>query len=238
MLLWRSDNLHFDDLLGKNFISNDFFELETLNRVPDDFSLIVGNPPFGSFKSGELKSEYAIQIESQLTKAKVREAIPQNEISLLFADRAMHHIQRDGLLCMILPSANTLYYQNAVGALLVYDVTIPETFEKVKSWVQTLQEAVGKDIIFVIAGNKFDLSKKNMLDANNANVDAYCKQENCQHFYTSAKTGYNVDEAFDCLITSVLKKLESSNTGGNRKGRGRKLDIKEQTKPKEKKKCC
>ena len=133
---------------------------------------------------------------------------------------------------------NTLYYQNAVGALLVYDVTIPETFEKVKSWVQTLQEAVGKDIIFVIAGNKFDLSKKNMLDANNANVDAYCKQENCQHFYTSAKTGYNVDEAFDCLITSVLKKLESSNTGGNRKGRGRKLDIKEQTKPKEKKKCC
>ena len=132
---------------------------------------------------------------------------------------------------------NTLYYQNAVGALLVYDVTIPETFEKVKSWVQTLQEAVGKDIIFVIAGNKFDLSKKSMLDANNANVDSYCKQENCQHFYTSAKTGYNVDEAFDCLITSVLKKLENSNTG-NKKGRGRKLDIKEQAKPKEKKKCC
>ena len=107
------DNLHFDDLLGKNFISNDFFELEALNKVPDDFCLIVGNPPFGSFNSGELKSEYAIQIESQLTRAKVREAIPQNEISLLFADRAMHHIQEEGLLCMILPSANTLYYQNS-----------------------------------------------------------------------------------------------------------------------------
>ena len=25
---------------------------------------------------------------------------------------------------------NTMYYQHAVGALIVYDVTIPETFEK------------------------------------------------------------------------------------------------------------
>ena len=66
---------------------------------------------------------------------------------------------------------NTMYYQNAVGALLVYDVTIPETFEKVKSWVNTLQEAVGKDIIFVIAGNKFDLSDKNMITKNNEQVD-------------------------------------------------------------------
>ena len=52
---------------------------------------------------------------------------------------------------------STMYYQNAVGALLVYDAAIFETFDKVKSWVMTLQEAVGKDITFVIAGNKFDL---------------------------------------------------------------------------------
>ena len=133
---------------------------------------------------------------------------------------------------------NTMYYQNAVGALLVYEVTISETFEKVKSWVHTLQEAVGKDIIFVIAGNKFDLSNKEMINKNNEQVEAYCKQEQCKHFYTSAKTGYNLDETFDCLITSVLKKVLSSNTGGNKKGRGRKLEIKEQAKPKDKKGCC
>ena len=77
---------------------------------------------------------------------------------------------------------NTMYYQNAVGALLVYDVTISETFEKVKSWVHTLQEAVGKDIIFVIAGNKFDLSDKNMINKNNEQVEAYCNQEQMQTF--------------------------------------------------------
>ena len=132
---------------------------------------------------------------------------------------------------------NNMYYQNSVGALLVYDVTIPETFERVKSWVQTLQEVVGKDIIFVIAGNKFDLVKKGF-DENKAQVNSYCKQENCQHFYTSAKTGYNLNDTFTCLIDSVLKKIENENSGGNRKGRGRKLEIKEQTEVKEKKKCC
>ena len=133
---------------------------------------------------------------------------------------------------------NTMYYQNAVGALLVYDVTISETFEKVKSWVHTLQEAVGKDIIFVIAGNKFDLSDKNMINKNNEQVEAYCNQEQCKHFYTSAKTGFNLDKDFDCLITYVIKKMMSNNTGGNKRGRGRQIGIKDQTKPKEKKGFC
>ena len=133
---------------------------------------------------------------------------------------------------------NTMYYQNAIGALLVYDVTISETFEKVKNWVHTLQEAVGKDIIFVIAGNKFDLSNKDMKQKNDEQVETYCNQEKCKHFYTSAKTGYNLNEAFDCLINSVLKKVMNSNTGGNKKGRGRKLEIKDQNKKKDKKGCC
>jgi small GTP-binding protein len=133
---------------------------------------------------------------------------------------------------------NNMYYQNSVGALLVYDVTIPETFEKVKNWVNTLQEVVGKDIIFVIAGNKFDLVKKNMLEENKAQIDSYCEQEKCQHFYTSAKTGFNLEETFSSLITTVMKKMENENFGGNKKGRGRKLEIKEQSDVKEKKKCC
>ena len=136
---------------------------------------------------------------------------------------------------------NTIYYQNSVGALLVYDVTIPETFDKVKNWVMTLKETVGKDIIFVIAGNKYDKynkSNKDLIDKNKINVDKYCSQENCAHFYTSAKTGYNLEDTFKNLIISVLKKVTKNQSEGNKKGRGRKLEIKEQEAPKEKKKCC
>ena len=132
---------------------------------------------------------------------------------------------------------NTMYYQNAVGALLVYDVTISETFERVKDWVHTLQEMVGKDITFVIAGNKFDLSDKNMIEKNNEKVDNYCAQQKCKHFYTSAKTGFNLNDAFDSLINSVLKKVMGGNTAGVKK-KGKQLSIKEQTKPKKEGGCC
>ena len=133
---------------------------------------------------------------------------------------------------------NTMYYTGAVGAVLVYDVTIPETFEKVKDWINTLKEAVGSDICFVICGNKFDLTNKDMINKNNENVDPYCKQQNSRHFYTSAKTGYQVEDAFNELIQIVLNKVCNSNA--NKKSRGRKLEINNSNKNNKdgKKKCC
>ena len=131
---------------------------------------------------------------------------------------------------------SALYYQNAVGALIVYDVSIFETFNKVKQWVKTLQEAVGKDIIFVIAGNKFDLSNREELDKRISEINAYCSKENCKHFYTSAKTRFQVDETFEYLIKSVLNKIKPS--GGGPKRKGKTLEISEQTKKKDKKKFC
>ena len=129
---------------------------------------------------------------------------------------------------------SALYYQNAVGALIVYDVSIPETFDKVKQWVRTLQEAVGKDIVFVVAGNKFDLSSKEELDKKSAEIEAYCAKEKCKHFYTSAKTRFQVDDTFSCLINSVLNK--SKQTGGGPKRKGKNLEIGEHTEKKKEKK--
>ena len=133
---------------------------------------------------------------------------------------------------------STMYYQNAVGALLVYDTSIFETFEKVKQWVITLQEAVGKDIIFVIAGNKMDLIDKNIMDQQKAEIDSYCAKEKCKHFYISAKTGFQLDEVFQTLINSVLNKVNSSTGGTTGKRRGKKLEISEQKVKKEKKGFC
>jgi Ras-related protein Rab-21 len=130
-----------------------------------------------------------------------------------------------------------IYYQNAKGALLVYDVTIFETFQKVKSWVNTLQEVVGKNITFLIAGNKFDLSDKNTLDKNISEINAYCSQMSCKHMYTSAKTGFNLEEAFESLIKDVLNKVCSSKEGGTQR-RGKRIEIASQEVDNNKKKGC
>jgi Ras-related protein Rab-21 len=52
-----------------------------------------------------------------------------------------------------------IYYRDADGALLVYDITDAESFVKVKKWVKELRKIVGNDITIAIAGNKIDLEK-------------------------------------------------------------------------------
>jgi Ras-related protein Rab-21 len=52
-----------------------------------------------------------------------------------------------------------IYYRDASGALLVYDITDLESFNKVQTWVKELRKIVGNDIVIVIAGNKIDMEK-------------------------------------------------------------------------------
>ena len=54
------------------------------------------------------------------------------------------------------------------GALLVYDITDAESFNKVTKWVKELKKIVGNDICIAIAGNKCDLEKDRHVDVNEA----------------------------------------------------------------------
>lgn len=45
------------------------------------------------------------------------------------------------------------------GALLVYDITDEQSFQKVRTWVRELRRIVGEDIQICIAGNKVDLQR-------------------------------------------------------------------------------
>ena len=103
--------------------------------------------------------------------------------------------------------------------------------------MQTLYEVVGKDITVVIVGNKFDKANNELIDEYKIYVDNYCKQENIEHLYISSKTGFNLDETFNSLINSTLKKVSQYKNGNINKGWGRKLEIKEQGYTKNKKKC-
>lgn len=48
------------------------------------------------------------------------------------------------------------YYQGASGAILVYDVTDLDSFEKAKTWYLELSKYIGKEAPIIIAGNKSD----------------------------------------------------------------------------------
>jgi len=96
-----------------------------------------------------------------------------------------------------------IYYRDANGALLVYDITDADTFDRVKHWIKELKSVVGDDIEVVVCGNKGDLERHRQVDHEAAL--AYCKAVGAEHFVTSAKLSKNVAEAFAALTRRMVE---------------------------------
>mmetsp|Transcript_11075 Transcript_11075/g.22072 ORF Transcript_11075/g.22072 Transcript_11075/m.22072 type:complete len:208 (+) Transcript_11075:60-683(+) len=130
-----------------------------------------------------------------------------------------------------------IYYRDADGALLVYDITDLESFAKVRKWVKELRKIVGNDINIVIAGNKIDLERNRQVDEKE--VMEYARSVNATHFYTSAKQNIGLEECFTDLATKmVARKKDKFGAGvaglGVPKGGKNKLLVVDDAEPKAK----
>ena len=94
-------------------------------------------------------------------------------------------------------SIRPLYYRGARGGLLVFDVTNRKSFTNLeKSWFNEVYQSCGR-IPLILLGNKADLEELRSVTFEEADNLAETRQ---LHFYeTSAKTGKNVDDAFQSL---------------------------------------
>lgn len=105
-----------------------------------------------------------------------------------------------------------IYYRDANGALLVYDITDRDSFTKVRNWVKELKTILGSDITLCIVGNKCDLEKQRQVD--DAEAKAYAEKVGAFHANTSAKTGKGVEEAFLQLTKQMLKQHQENRPKG------------------------
>lgn len=93
------------------------------------------------------------------------------------------------------------YIRGASGALLVCDLTRPESLEHLARYQQDLHQIVPTAHIIVIA-NKMDLTADHQLTE--ADVAAYASQLHAPYYLTSAKVGDHVDGAFRQLAANLL----------------------------------
>lgn len=89
-----------------------------------------------------------------------------------------------------------MYYRDANGAVIVYDITDKQSIKEAHHWVNELKSKGPDDIKIVVVGNKLDL------------IEGYPKTNDFMesHYYISAKSGYNIVDAFYWLITNIPKK--------------------------------
>ncbi|MFW9999044.1 MAG: GTP-binding protein [Candidatus Hodarchaeota archaeon] len=99
------------------------------------------------------------------------------------------------------------FFDGANGALIVFDLSRWHTFKELEEWLKDLRDYAGKDVPFILIGNKIDLIEK--IDEFNQRESAqvFAKKEKTYYVETSAKTGENVEDAFLNLANRMLKNI-------------------------------
>lgn len=101
-----------------------------------------------------------------------------------------------------------VYYKEAVGALVVHDITKPDSLEAATKWKNDIDHKVylpdDTPIPCVLLCNKCDLP--NRITRSQAEMDKFCKDHGfINWFETSAKENRNVDDACGFLINKILE---------------------------------
>lgn len=114
------------------------------------------------------------------------------------------------------------YIQHANGFLIVYSVAgnnAQRSLQNIDSYFNDIKRFHGEDIPIIVAANKIDLRREIEAEEGEAVVNRLKgNHQSMGYIETSAKTKYNVDEAFRKLCELVLRKQFPSK--GNPDGRG------------------
>jgi len=130
-------------------------------------------------------------------------------------------------------SLSSNYLKKANGIILIYDITNRESFEALNNWADEIKEKSKSDEArpIILIGNKLDLEGNRCISKEEGENFA---KNNCGgiNFYeTSCKTGENVENAINDLVSQVYNKYSGNNLNeGN--------NIKINGNNEKKKKCC
>jgi len=100
------------------------------------------------------------------------------------------------------------FYRGAHGIIVVYDITDQSSFNNVKLWMQEIQRYASAGVCKMLVGNKQDLDDRRVVTTSSAKE--YASGLNVPFLETSAKTGYDVELAFQTLTQEIINQQQGA----------------------------
>jgi small GTP-binding protein len=108
---------------------------------------------------------------------------------------------------------NRLYYKDTNAVILVYDVTNPESFNKILFFLNDFKTNCRNNCAYLLVGNKSDCEARKVQYDEGLEL---AKSLGIPFIECSAYTGANIDGIFDLLIESIhvsrINKIENKNS--------------------------
>ncbi|XP_077562017.1 ras-related protein Rab-27A-like isoform X1 [Haemaphysalis longicornis] len=104
-------------------------------------------------------------------------------------------------------SLTTAFFRDAMGFLVLFDLTSEQSFLSIRSWLEQLRtHAYCENPDVVLCGNKADLEEGRAVSEERARAEA--AKHGFPYFETSAATGHNVGRAVDALLELVMRRIQ------------------------------
>ena len=107
-----------------------------------------------------------------------------------------------------------IFSKDSHGCIVLSDINDKSTLEISKKWKNTVDETArfldGTNIPSILIRNKIDLMENEDNNDDEEEMKDFCeKNKFLRCFKTSAKTGTNIDEAMNFLISTIIDKMEA-----------------------------
>ncbi|KAL5107021.1 Ras-related protein Rab-39B [Taenia crassiceps] len=100
------------------------------------------------------------------------------------------------------------YYRNAVGALLIFDITNHTSFEHIMGWYEdAVSNMKCHSPALLLCGQKSDLDSQR--EVTSAEAEALAGSLGISYIETSALQGHNVELAFKLLAETVYQQMQA-----------------------------
>uniref|UniRef100_A0A1B0ESS3 Putative ras-related protein rab-27a anoplophora glabripennis n=1 Tax=Lutzomyia longipalpis TaxID=7200 RepID=A0A1B0ESS3_LUTLO len=123
-------------------------------------------------------------------------------------------------------SLTTAFYRDAMGFLLIFDLTNERSFLEVQNWIEQLKfHAYCETPDIVLCGNKCDLDHMRVVSESRARQ--FAERHGLSYLETSASTGQNVEKAVEMLVERVMSRMETAmdlTTLPGRRGKPRRFE--------------